>query len=145
MTQDVRPCPKCGSANIDADDNEVDGVVCVDCGFWMDYHPIGRDETLDLWNERPLEDALRSEIARLNAYADKLADALPEGGLPQDIETRRAANFALAQENHELRAEVARLRADNDYLRQRYHLPTGDPCPECGFRHGPGGNTCCSR
>lgn len=112
MTQAVRPCPKCGSANIDADDNEVDGVVCVDCGFWMDYHPIGRDETLDLWNERPLEDALRSEITRLNAYADKLADALPEGGLPQDIDTRRAANFALAQENHELRAEVERLRRD---------------------------------
>jgi predicted RNase H-like nuclease (RuvC/YqgF family) len=50
--------------------------------------------------------ALRAENERLRAYADKLADALPEGGLPQDIETRRAANAALAQENHELRDAI---------------------------------------
>lgn len=50
-------------------------------------------------------------LGLLERIRKAMHDALPEGGLPQDIENRRAANQALAQENHELCAENELLRA----------------------------------
>ena len=40
---------------------------------------------------------LEAELKVMSAYADKLADGLPEGMLPKDIEIMRAENVNLMQ------------------------------------------------
>lgn len=54
-------------------------------------------------------DASLNRIAELEAYTDKLAAGLPDGMLPADVENLRKANAELAQQVHELKAEVASL------------------------------------
>jgi hypothetical protein len=39
-----------------------------------------------------------AELATMTAYADKLADGLPEGMLPKDVENMRQATYKLAAE-----------------------------------------------
>ena len=88
---------------------------------------LNHPQTLDLWQE--IDDALAQkdrEIAELRAYADKLADGLPEGMLPKDVEVLREANHGLANERDTLRAdlaeakqEIAELRADADLHKTR--------------------------
>lgn len=69
------------------------------------------------WEKRPFEDALRQQLADITAYADKLAVGLPDGMLPQDVESMRRANWKLAQElkltrdaNAELAQQLAELQ-----------------------------------
>lgn len=56
---------------------------------------------------KPICGCSESEIERLKvcvadwkAYSDKLAQMLPEGGLPKDLENLRRANELLAQQVH---------------------------------------------
>ena len=51
-------------------------------------------------------DALQHELDEMTAYADKLADGLPEGMLPKDIENLRNANVGLAEELSTLRQSL---------------------------------------
>ena len=63
MSQTIKPCPFCGSTDIDCNGHFVS---CADC------HSSGPDETLPdrdwviaRWNRRPEEDRLHDEIERL--------------------------------------------------------------------------------
>jgi len=73
-----------------------------------DYCHIGTwggEETWDV--QQDLEDAL-DDIAQLEAYCDKLADGLPEGMLPKDIELLRSSHTKLLAENERMR-KIERL------------------------------------
>jgi hypothetical protein len=48
---------------------------------------------------------LERERNELRAYADKLADGLPEGMLPKDVENLRNANAGLAEDLHKAERE----------------------------------------
>ena len=54
MSEELRPCPFCGSLNIREPENE-NGWLCVKCG----------SERFGDWNTRPIEDDLRKRIAEL--------------------------------------------------------------------------------
>lgn len=62
------------------------------------------------------KDALREEVARLTAYADKLAAALPEGMLPKDVELLRARLSELEEELNIVERERDRLQKFEDAL-----------------------------
>lgn len=63
-TNNLKPCPLCGSTNINAINDTASPVKfcrvhCQDCGIsWHTYI----DGTFDRWNTRPIEDGLRAEI-----------------------------------------------------------------------------------
>lgn len=52
------------------------------------------------------------EVAQLEAYCDKLAEGLPEGMLPKDIELINETNVKLLVEIEQLRGENSALRAN---------------------------------
>jgi hypothetical protein len=54
---------------------------------------------------------LERELCEVRAYADKLADGLPEGMLPKDIEVMRDANAVLAQERFDARGHAEQMAA----------------------------------
>ena len=58
---------------------------------------------------------LVAEIRILKEYADKLANGLPEGMLPKDVEVLRKANQHFANENHMLREALAFYADDKMY------------------------------
>ena len=80
LTVDLNPCPFCGSTDIDAEPNtDIYGSVCCNkCGFSSPYGEISI--MIERWNTRPLEDALQTRIAELEAALDKAAHQKPEEG-----------------------------------------------------------------
>ena len=58
MSEELKPCPFCSGNNITIE-HLMDVVFCNDCGAEM-----SGDAPLGNWNTRPIEDALRAEIAR---------------------------------------------------------------------------------
>jgi cysteinyl-tRNA synthetase len=87
------------------------------------------------WEEKDVEKyqaaraALRDAIAKVEqerdeykAYSDKLAEGLPEGILPKDIENLRTANAKFAQDNFKLESALkAANDAANEMIRQ-WHI-----------------------
>jgi Lar family restriction alleviation protein len=69
----LKPCPFCGSTDIDSEPNtDTYGSVCCNkCGFGSPYGEISI--MIEHWNSRPLEDALRASIAELEKRATRLA------------------------------------------------------------------------
>lgn len=63
---------------------------------------------LDFKQKRIIEGWI-GEVAQLEAYCDKLADGLPEGMLPKDIEILRKANIDMAERIAQLETEVELL------------------------------------
>jgi len=53
---------------------------------------------------------LELRLKEMTEYADKLAEGLPVGMLPADIDNLRSANASLAQENHELKQIIDNLK-----------------------------------
>lgn len=58
---------------------------------------------------------LERELAEAKAYANKLADGLPVGMLPKDVENLREANAGLA-------AELSAVTAERDALKEGIDL-----------------------
>ena len=59
--------------------------------------------TIEMWAEK---------AGQLEAYCDKLAEGLPEGMLPKDIELINETNVKLLVEIEQLRGENSALRAN---------------------------------
>ncbi len=73
------------------------------------YAEFARKLERDVYEaEREIKDlTLRAQLAEkerdeLKAYADKLADGLPDGMLPKDVENLRSANAGLAENLHKV-------------------------------------------
>lgn len=60
MIDELKPCPFCGGINIAKASGE-NGTMCRSCG----------SEGFGEWNTRPVEDALRAELAAARAEAEK--------------------------------------------------------------------------
>ena len=66
MSDELKPCPFCGSSNTTLDYYEISGpqelgtiVVCNDCG--------ASAKSIVDWNTRPIEDALRAQLEKRTA------------------------------------------------------------------------------
>jgi Lar family restriction alleviation protein len=64
---ELKPCPFCGrNKYLEAQYEKGDhSVYCNYCGATGSFR-VGDNSELDLWNTRPIEDALRAENRRLN-------------------------------------------------------------------------------
>lgn len=67
---ELKPCPFCGSTNIKLHDEISHAVWCQEC--FSEVESIDIESAIELWNTRPIEDALQARIAELEAYIDEL-------------------------------------------------------------------------
>ncbi len=74
MIEELKPCPFCNGQIHVSDGGSIIGLTCKNCGYEFDYakHGDWREE----WNARPIEDALRAEVARLTDENAKMREAL---------------------------------------------------------------------
>jgi len=73
MSDELKPCPMCGSSTIMyglMSGYALWQVVCRDCGI----QARGRNKyaAINLWNTRPLEDTLRAELAAAQAEVERM-------------------------------------------------------------------------
>jgi len=66
---ELKACPFCGKEMSEDNFFSCDGYPKA-CGCWEKTHSA--QEAVAVWNTRPLEDALRAEVARLTAENSKL-------------------------------------------------------------------------
>jgi hypothetical protein len=64
----------CGSTDIEIDD---EGICCNGCDFWLGFdgyaaYDVLRAEGVKRWNTRPVEDALRAEVERIEPLREAL-------------------------------------------------------------------------
>lgn len=78
--------------------------------YWHDLH--SEDHDLELETYLRVANDLAEYAAQLEAYCDKLAEGLPEGMLPKDIELINETNVKLLVEIEQLRGENSALRAN---------------------------------
>jgi len=64
----TRPCPFCGAEEGLHEYKQWPGYRCVAC------QRCGTNCTADLWNERPIEDALLAEVMQLRAALERIRD-----------------------------------------------------------------------
>jgi hypothetical protein len=102
--RELRPCPFCGSLAESALYQDDRWIECPRCqqGISGDADCITAEALIDIWNTRPIEDALQARIAELELIL--AADKLIEDGWIGRIE---AGDKRIA----ELEAENAKLRA----------------------------------
>ena len=80
----MKPCPFCGSEPVERL-SKIDGNVYYGC--WNNLEcPKASWFTADEWNTRPIEDALRAEIARLQ---EKLHDEMSQLEIATDLGNKR--------------------------------------------------------
>ncbi len=64
MSEELRPCPFCGGTNI-----------CTEKGINLNYcDSCSAEANIEHWNTRPIEDALHTRIAELEALVDELVN-----------------------------------------------------------------------
>jgi len=107
MTSDeLKPCPKCKSSDVAIEiwpDNPLGPlrVGCKACQYSPDWWENTREEAVEYWNTRPIEDALRSEIELLVKAARYLLNNIYEFGAPTDSVIIEAVEDALSKVSHE--------------------------------------------
>ena len=71
-----RGCPIC-NGEMEWLDNELDSsFVCQKCGYFTDFDGFTtKEEMLEWWNTRPLEDALRAERDAAVSMVERLIEA----------------------------------------------------------------------
>lgn len=106
MTNELKPCPFCGSSPLVLPGHTGDLARCSNVGCAArGIVPI------EVWNTRPIEDELRAEIAHLTGYCNRLAEGYPDGMLPTDVQVFKDANATFAQQLFDAQAEIERLKA----------------------------------
>ena len=72
---ELKPCPFCGrNKYLETQYEKGDhSVYCNYCGATGSFR-VGDNSELDLWNTRPIEDALRAENERLKKALEEIAD-----------------------------------------------------------------------
>ena len=76
-SSELKPCEKCTSNNVLVDEDDFGGVVCFDCGWCITSEYIGTEQAIQLWNTRPLEDALRDELKAARVESQTPTNATP--------------------------------------------------------------------
>ena len=80
MLNELKPCPFCGGDVIMCDNTNISNkvpVYWVDCPNCTEFDTpcfVTEKEVLENWNTRPIEDALRKEIAQLQADNQSLVE-----------------------------------------------------------------------
>ena len=98
MNKELRPCPFCGETPeivyLDTNKNKKwFFVMCrgLACGVKVETSKRGstREEAINLWNHRPIEDGLREQADELETYISKLVYELTDGNLSKPYRPAR--------------------------------------------------------
>ena len=79
---EIKPCPFCGSTDIKLHDEISHAVWCQEC--FAEMPSIDIESAVELWNTRPIEDALNARIAELEEK--QRWRVVANGELPEDGE-----------------------------------------------------------
>ena len=87
MSNELKPCPFCGSGEIEVCDWEEHTLIgCLDCDYAIKCRDCDEDEAIRYWNTRPAEDAKNREIEQLKAEVTRYRRALHN--LKEDCQKR---------------------------------------------------------
>lgn len=75
MSEELKACPFCGKEMNDDNFFSCDGYPQA-CGCWEQTHTA--QEAVDVWQSRPIEDALREEIKKLKEALEMLSEHCEE-------------------------------------------------------------------
>jgi hypothetical protein len=116
--RELRPCPFCGSLAESALYQDDRWIECPRCqqGISGDADCITAEALIDIWNTRPIEDALQARIAELELIL--AADKLIEDGWIGRIEAGDKRIAELEAENA-LQARIEELEAKLDAYAER--------------------------
>jgi hypothetical protein len=154
---ELKPCPFCGKEQSEKNFFSCDGYPQA-CGCWETTHT--GEEACEVWNTRPIEDALRAEIARLKeenhaldqinrdiqtaaAHLDEVSAELAETRaclLERNIELKAAKSMVdqLWQEHSSRDEIIIRLKEDGERLASvdqfQEICPFCDNCDGYGYR-----------
>ena len=90
MNEELRPCPFCGEMPIT--ENNFAACANKSCPTYDNYWTNPQILTIEHWNTRPIEDALRARIVRLKAFIDQLIEAGESMSLAVECENQIEAN-----------------------------------------------------
>ena len=77
MTEELKPCPFCGKeAKITTDKTGCYSTGCEWCNIWINGCCNSLEMQSSFWNNRPIEEALRSENERLTKELEEIKFAL---------------------------------------------------------------------
>jgi len=113
MSEELRPCPFCGGTKI-----------CTEKGINLNYcDNCSAESNVEHWNTRPIEDALTTRIAELEAEIDIRKDQLREAeniliDKNLQIDSLYEEGYKLQQRIAELEAESERFTVHSDIERQ---------------------------
>ncbi len=109
MPNELKPCPFCGSNNLQSREGlEWSDVRCKTCLQSVSSFPCAAE---NVWNTRPIEDALQARIEELEK---QLANLRANSRTKLELDTCRSLNEALREENIRLIAENKKLKGDKD-------------------------------
>jgi hypothetical protein len=114
-----------------AGDLRIGSKVCADFARKLERE---RDE-LKRWTSVNGVIDLQRERDEAREYADKLAEGLPDGMLPKDVEVLREANLGLATELATVTEQRDRLAAALQRIRDGYGGQVASPncCEDCDY------------
>ena len=125
---ELKPCPLCGEKGLLIDsendfgegDQEAWGIVCVSCAVCTGYEKTPA-EAITAWNNRPIEDKLRDDLAdaeyRYETVSKALDDTIKERDAQVDEIERLKGRLEFWKKNaEEPDAEVGNLKAENEAL-----------------------------
>lgn len=95
MSENVLPCPFCGSANVDPDgwaSQHTSGPACDDCGASAGGAMQSREENVAAWNTRP-ESTERTAREAAEAAVARMREGVAEmvGVMKREAQRRKAA------------------------------------------------------
>ena len=108
MSEELKPCPFCGSTETRTNYALLPEVICLGCDATIDTG-YEMDDAIKLWNTRPIEDALQARIAELEWNNSELTDENAELTLRV---TEMETELNLLKQERDFWNEVYRERED---------------------------------
>lgn len=98
-------------------EDQLELMTCKAAG-WQDQATIEAKALVECWEKaeryRLEANAMMAKLHELQTYADKLADGLPAGMLPRDVENLREANAGLADDLQKAERERDNLKSEKE-------------------------------